>query len=198
MGAYSNLNRPIVVVDYDSQWPSLFEQEKERLMATVVSYLPMVEHIGSTAVPGLAAKPVIDIGIGIRSLEDVSTLTPFIEKIDYVYEPALEQLLPERRFFWRGTPAIHTYHLHLAEADQPVLVRPLQFRDYLRKHPDEAAEYGALKKQLAKSCGQDMEAYVTGKTAFIESVMLRIEKENQKLSIPKQGSHYRNEGSAVA
>lgn len=183
MGAYSKLNRPILVVDYDPQWPILFEQEKERILTTLKSHVLMVEHIGSTAVPGLAAKPVIDIGVGIRSLADASILIPSIEKLAYVYEPALEQLLPECRFFWKGTPTAHTTHLHLAEADNPVLVRPLQFRDYLRKYPDAAVEYGSLKKQLAKRCGQDIEAYVTGKTGFIENVMLRMEKENKKFSI---------------
>lgn len=184
MGAYSKLNRPILLVDYDPQWPILFEQEKERIIAAVGSYVLIVEHIGSTAVPGLAAKPGIDIGIGIQNWEMSLFLIPHVERLGYVYEPALEQLLPQRRFFWKGTPTVHTYHLHLVEADNPVLVRPLQFRDDLRKHPDAAAEYGALKKQSAKSCGQDMEAYVTGKTGFVENVMLRIEKENKNLSIP--------------
>jgi GrpB-like predicted nucleotidyltransferase (UPF0157 family) len=183
MGAYSKLNRPILVVDYDPQWTILFEQEKERIIAALGSYLLMIQHIGSTAVPGLAAKPVIDIGVGIRSLADAPILIPCIEKLAYVYEPALEQFLPQRRFFWKGTPIIHTYHLHLAEVDNPVSVRPLQFRDYLRKHPDAAVEYGALKKELAKRCEQDMEAYVAGKTGFVENVMLQIEKESPRLSI---------------
>ena len=183
MGAYSKLNRPILVVGYDPQWPIRFEQEKETIIAALGSYFLMIEHIGSTAVPGLAAKPIIDIGVGIRSLADAPILIPHIEKLAYVYEPALEQLLPERRFFWKGTPTVHTHHLHLAEVNHPVLVRPLQFRDYLRKHPDAAAEYGALKKQLAKRCGQDMEAYVTGKTGFVENVMLQIEKESKQLRV---------------
>lgn len=181
MGAYSKLNRPILVVDYDPQWPVLFEQEKELIIAALGSSLLMVEHIGSTAVPGLAAKPVIDIGVGIRSLGEAPVLRTCIEKLGYVYEPALEQLLPERRFFWKGTRIVHTYHFHLAEADNPVLVRPLHFRDYLRKHPDTAQEYGKLKKELAKICGQDMESYVAGKTGFVEKVMFQIEKERKIL-----------------
>lgn len=183
MGAYSKLNRPILVVDYDHQWTILFEQEKEEIIAALGSYLLTVEHIGSTAVPGLAAKPVIDIGVGIRSLADAPVLIPRIEKLAYVYEPALEQLLPQRRFFWKGIPTIHTYHLHLAELNNPVLVRPLQFRDYLRRHPDAAAEYASLKKELAKKCIQDMEAYVAGKTEFVENVMLQIEKDSKQLRV---------------
>ena len=181
MGVYSKLNRPILVVEYDPQWPILFEREKEEIIAALGSSLLMVEHIGSTAVPGLAAKPVIDMGVGIRSLAEAPALILSIESLGYAYEPTLEQLLPERRFFWKGTPTIHTFHLHLAEVDNPVLLRPLRFRDYLRKHPEAAEEYGALKKQLAKICEQDIDAYVSGKTAFIKQVMLEIEKESEKL-----------------
>lgn len=179
MGAYSKLNRPIIVVDYDPQWPVLFEQEKEGIIAALGDNALMIEHIGSTAVPELAAKPVIDIGVGIRSLADAPVLIPCIEKLGYIYEPALEQLLPERRFFWKGTRTVHTCHLHLAEVDNPVLLRPLHFRDYLRKHPGTAEEYAVLKKELAKICAQDIDAYVTGKTGFVEKVMFQIEKESK-------------------
>ena len=182
MGVYSKLNRPILVVRYDPRWPILFEQEKAEIIAALGSSLLMVEHLGSTAVPGLAAKPIIDIGLGIRSLAEAPALLPSIARLGYAYEPTLEQLLPERRFFWKGTPSLHTYHLHLAEMDNPVLLRPLRFRDYLRRHPEIAEKYGELKKELAKRCGQDIEAYVNGKTAFIEQIMLEIEKESEKLS----------------
>jgi GrpB-like predicted nucleotidyltransferase (UPF0157 family) len=140
----------------------------------------MVEHMGSTAVPGLAAKPVIDIAVGIQSLVEAPVLIPCIEQLGYSYDPVLEQLVPERRFFWKGTPMVHTYHLHLAEPNHPVLLKPLQFRDYLRKHPEAVEEYGVLKRGLAKRYVQDLDAYVTGKTGFIENVMLQIEKESKK------------------
>ena len=177
MGVYSKFNRPILVVEYDPQWPVLFEHEKEAIITALGSSHLVVEHIGSTAVPGLAAKPVIDLGVGVRSLADAPVLIPSIEKLGYAYEPTLEQLTPERRFFWKGTPTIHTYHLHLAEMDHPVLLRPLRFRDYLRGHPDLAEKYGEIKRELAKRCGQDIDDYVNGKTAFIEQVMLEIEDD---------------------
>jgi GrpB-like predicted nucleotidyltransferase (UPF0157 family) len=180
MGVYSRLNRPIFVVAYDPQWPVLFEQEKEKLIAVLGSSLRMIEHIGSTSVPGLAAKPVIDLAVGIRSLAEAPALMPSIERLGYIYEPALEQLVPERRFFWKGTRIVHTCHLHLAEPDHPALVQPLRFRDYLRRYPEIAEKYGELKKELAQRCGEDMDAYVNGKTAFIEQVMSEIEKESEK------------------
>lgn len=179
MSVYSKFNRPIVVEDYNPQWPSVFAKEKAAIMAALRDRLLMVEHIGSTAVPGLAAKPVIDIAVGIQSLADAPDLIPRIEQLGYFYEPTLEQVAPERRFFWKGTPTVHTYHLHLAEPDQPVLLKPLQFRDYLRKHTNIVEEYGILKRELAKTCVQDMDAYVAGKTGFIDHVMLQIEKENE-------------------
>jgi GrpB-like predicted nucleotidyltransferase (UPF0157 family) len=182
MSIYSKFNRPILVLEYDPQWPTLFKKEKEAILAALGRRLLMVEHIGSTAVPGLAAKPVIDIAVGIQSLAESPILIPCIESLGYIYDPILEQLVPERRFFWKGTPKVHTYHLHLAEPDHPVLLRPLRFRDYLRRHPDVAEKYGLLKRELAKRCGQDMDAYVNGKTAFIEQVRLEIEKESEKSS----------------
>jgi GrpB-like predicted nucleotidyltransferase (UPF0157 family) len=182
MGVYSTFNRPIVVVDYDPQWPFLFEKERAAIIAALGTGFLMIEHIGSTAVPGLAAKPVIDIAVGIQNLGDTPALIPHIEQLGYKYEPSFEQLTPERRLFWKGTPTIHTYHLHLAKADHPVLVNPLQFRDYLRKHPVAAEEYGILKRELAKSCVEDMDAYVAGKTGFIVNIMLQIEHERKRHS----------------
>ena len=180
MGVYSKFNRPILVVDYDPQWPILFEKEKEAIIAALGSRWLMVEHIGSTAAPGLAAKPVIDIAVGIQSLADAPVLIPCLEQLGYIYDPILEQLVPERRFFWKGTRTVHTYHLHLAEPDHPVLLKPLQFRDYLRKHPEAVEEYGVLKRELAKRFVQDMDAYVAGKTGFVENVILQIEKESKR------------------
>jgi len=177
MGVYSKFNRPILIVDYDPQWPILFEKEKEAIIAALGSRVLLLELIGSTAVPGLAAKPVIDIAVGVQSLVDAPVLIPCIEQLGYIYDSILEQLVPERRFFWKGTPTIHTYHLHLAEPDHPVLRKPLQFRDYLRKYPDAAEQYGALKRELAKKCVRDLDAYVGGKTGFVENVMLQIKKE---------------------
>ena len=180
MSAYSKFNRPIIVVDYDPQWPILFEKEKEAIVTALRDRFLMVEHMGSTAVPGLAAKPIIDIAIGVQSLADAPALIPCIEELGYFYEPAMEELIPERRFFWKGTPTVHTYHIHLAEPDDPAVLKPLQFRDYLRKHPNAVEEYGILKKELAKRCVQDLDAYVAGKTMFVENIMLHIQQENEK------------------
>lgn len=182
MGVYSKFNRPIVVVAYDPQWPVQFEQEKERIRAAFPNRVLTIEHIGSTAVPGLAAKPVIDIAVGIPRLAEAETYLPGLIELGYLYEPCLEETFPERRFLWKGTPLVHTYHVHLAEVDHPILVRPKLFRDYLRQHAEAKAAYTTLKMDLAVRCGQDIDAYVAGKTALIEQILDQAQQERNSLS----------------
>ena len=177
MGIYSKLNRPIIIAEYDPQWPLLFEQERKRIEAVLGNEAIRIEHIGSTAIPGLIAKAVIDIAIGIQRLKMASRYIPLIEGLEYIYEPTFEALLPERRFFWKGTPTVHTYHIHMAEVGSPLWVKPIMFRDYLRKHPDEAQHYGELKRSLAEKCVNDMDAYIDGKTVFVEEVLVKAAQE---------------------
>ncbi|MBI5674511.1 MAG: GrpB family protein [Nitrospirae bacterium] len=177
MGIYSKLNRPIIIAEYDPQWPLLFEQERKRIEAVLGNEAIRFEHIGSTAIPGLAAKAAIDIAIGIQRLEMASKYIPKLESLGYIYEPTFEALLPERRFFWKGTPMVHTYHIHMAEVGSPLWVKPIMFRDYLRRHPDEAQRYSELKKSLAERWVNDMDAYVEGKTDFVEGVLEKAAQE---------------------
>jgi GrpB-like predicted nucleotidyltransferase (UPF0157 family) len=168
---YSNLNRPIAVVDYDPNWPSLFEQEKDRILAALGEGVVQIEHIGSTSVPGLAAKPIIDIAVGVADFEEAQAYVPVVESLGYTYEPAFEAELPERRFFWKGSPSLHTHHIHMAEPGSLEWIKPIVFRDYLREHSEEARQYQALKRDLAVRCGSDMEAYVKGKTEFVRFIL---------------------------
>jgi GrpB-like predicted nucleotidyltransferase (UPF0157 family) len=168
---YANLNRQIVVVDYDPNWPSLYEQEKDRIVATLGEAVVQIEHIGSTSVPGLAAKPIIDIAVGIANFEEAKAYVPMIEGLGYTYEPEFEADLPERRFFWKGSPSLHTHHIHMAEPGSLEWIKPILFRNYLREHPEAARQYQVLKRELAVRCGPDMEAYVKGKTEFVRSIL---------------------------
>jgi GrpB-like predicted nucleotidyltransferase (UPF0157 family) len=122
-------------------------------------------------VPGLAAKPVIDIAVGIAALPQSSIYIPALEAPGYIYVPKVEAPLPSRRFLWKGTPLMHTYHFSLAEPDDPTMANPIIFRNYLRAHPDEVQRYQVLKRELAARCGLDVNAYVAGKTALVESVL---------------------------
>jgi|ERR1041385_4571429 GrpB-like predicted nucleotidyltransferase (UPF0157 family) len=163
----------IEVVDYDPRWPELFAQEAERLRATLDPSLIMgLEHFGSTAVPDLSAKPIIDILIAVRSLADAqASFVEGLRKLDYVCWA--ENPKTDRMFFVRGMPPFgprRTHHVHVTEIHGEMWQR-LAFRDWLRAHPDEARSYGQLKRQLAAEHPANREAYTDAKSTFIESVM---------------------------
>jgi len=173
MSVYTNLNRPILVVDYDLAWPVMFEQEKAGLLAVLGTRAAQIEHFGSTAIPGLAAKPVIDIAVGLRSLVEAAGCIPVLESIGYIYQPEVETALPGRRFLWKGDALVHTFHLHVCELGSPEWVNPLRFRDYLRVHPDEVQRYADLKRRLAAQHGSDIGPYIDGKAAFVQEILKR-------------------------
>lgn len=163
----------VEIVDYDPRWPALFEQEAGRLRATLDPSLIMgLEHFGSTAVPKLSAKPIIDILIAVRSLAEAKTC--FVERLrhlDYVWWA--ENPKQDRLFFVKGMPPFgprRSHHLHVTEMDGEMWQR-LAFRDYLRAHPEEAGTYAQLKRRLAAEHPADREAYTGAKAAYIESVM---------------------------
>jgi GrpB-like predicted nucleotidyltransferase (UPF0157 family) len=176
-GVYSKNNRPIHVVDYDPNWPRLFEQEKALLLATLGKGILQIEHFGSTSIPGLAAKPVIDIAVGVKTFEETIHYVPLFESLGYIYEPEFEAAIPTRRFFWKGTPLVHTYHIHLAAVGSEAWIKPILFRDYLRAHPDEARQYQELKRALAAQHISDMDGYIDGKTAFVASIVSKAEAQ---------------------
>jgi GrpB-like predicted nucleotidyltransferase (UPF0157 family) len=171
MGIYSQLNRPIVIVAYDPHWPALYEEENARILAAIAPRAARLEHVGSTSIPGLAAKPVIDIAIGIPHLDQAQHYLPTLEGLGYTYMPELEADLPARRFLWWVAPSGLRYHISLSELQSPMWQRPLVFREYLRQHSDAALEYERLKEQLATHIDSDIEAYIHGKTAFVEWVL---------------------------
>ena len=177
MGVYSKLNRTIVVVEYDPRWPGLFETERERLVSLLGDRLVDIQHIGSTAIPGLAAKPVIDIAVGLQELPTAENCLPILENAGYAYEPELEVALPDRRFLWRVDPTGQRYHLHLAGIHSRLRSAPIVFRDYVRWHPEAASEYGQLKERLASECGSDVGAYIDGKAGFVDKILGRANAE---------------------
>lgn len=161
---------PVVIADYDPQWPILFEEEKGRILGVTGERVLAIEHIGSTAVPGLGAKPVIDIMVGVRRLADAKECVEPLRSIGYKYEPEAEAEIPERRYFDKGLPGARTHHLHMVEVSSDFWERHLLFRDYLRKHPGVAGQYYRLKKELAARYKTDRAGYTEAKTAFIRSV----------------------------
>lgn len=165
------MHYPVVIADYDARWPALYAAERARILEAVGEWLVDIEHIGSTAVPGLAAKPIIDMMGGVRRLADVTPCIPLLRALGYRYVPDFEDALPERRYFYKGDEGAHTYHLHVVERTDDFWRRHILFRDFLRAHPERARAYGRLKRDLAAHLGADREAYTEAKTVFIEAVV---------------------------
>lgn len=164
------MHSPVRIIDYDSQWPIQYEEEKDRIFRAIGHIVVAIEHIGSTAVPRLGAKPIIDIMIAVHQLTDAEKCIEPLKSISYEYVPKFEDSFPERRFFWKGPPKDRKYHIHMVELKSDFWKRHLLFRDYLRTHPEVAQKYHHLKKELAAKHGSDRDAYTDAKTSFIKSV----------------------------
>lgn len=159
---------PIEIVAYDAAWPRLFEEEREQLAGAIGPWLTgPIEHIGSTAVPGLSAKPVIDILAGVESLDASRPAIAAAAALGYCYFPYRPD---SEHWFCKPSPAFRTHHLHLVPFGGEQWKGTLAFRDYLRAQPQIAAEYAALKAQLARSHRDDREAYTQAKSPFIRRI----------------------------
>jgi GrpB-like predicted nucleotidyltransferase (UPF0157 family) len=168
----------IVVVDYQPSWPAMFDAERDRIEAALGRLVLTVEHVGSTAVPGLAAKPIIDLLLGVANLAEVlpQGAGP-LRALGYRYVPEYEPWLPDERFFRKGPPGPWTHHLHVMEPANPRWRDRLLFRDYLRAHPDAAVAYGRLKRDLAAAFGDDIAGYRSAKDAFVAAIMAKARGE---------------------
>lgn len=168
----------VVIVDYDPRWALLFETEAVRIRKVLDKNLvTRIEHFGSTAVPGLAAKPIVDLLVGVRSLEEAKQVAVIqLETLGYAYW--FDNPNPDRMFFVKGLPpnSPRTHHIHMIEPDN-LLWERLLFRDYLQQHSDEAARYAELKCYLAERYATDREAYTSGKAQYIESVMQKARQQ---------------------
>jgi GrpB-like predicted nucleotidyltransferase (UPF0157 family) len=159
----------IVVCDYDPAWPVLFEKESAIIRNALGPLVLTVEHVGSTAVPGLPSKPIIDLLVGVRSFDEaMERCVEPMQGLGYVYIPEYASWLPGELFFRKGPPGPWTHHVHLMETCHPRTEAFLVFRDYLRAHPDAARAYAAIKRSLAVSSQDDIKAYRTGKNSFVE------------------------------
>ena len=165
---------PIVVVDYDPAWPARFAAERAAIERALGDLVVAIEHIGSTAVPGLPAKPIIDLLIGVRDLQEARAraLEP-LQALGYAYLPEYESWLPAELFFRKGLPGPWTHHAHLMERSNPRWAEFLLFRDHLRVHPEDAAAYAAEKRRLAARFGDDIAGYRTGKDEFVAAAKAR-------------------------
>ena len=171
------MSRPVVIVDYDPRWPLLFEEEKKLILETARHKVLAVEHIGSTAVRGLAAKPIIDMMAGVHGSSDADECLSLLARVGY------DHVTPEpdnQEWFYCLGKGPHSvgYHLHLIRYRSNHWNKHLLFRDYLRKHQDIAKQYEELKKRMAEKLGSEREAYTESKTSFIESVLAQASERH--------------------
>lgn len=161
--------RNIVIVPYNPLWPDLFWREADKIAVVFGRELVDIHHIGSTFVPGLSAKPIIDMMPVVRDVNDVDSFNPAMERLGY--EPRGENGIPGRRYFCKGGDENRTHHVHIFGFENLEVARHLDFRDYLLAHPAEARHYADLKIMLAKQFPHDIESYMDGKDAFIKTII---------------------------
>jgi GrpB-like predicted nucleotidyltransferase (UPF0157 family) len=160
--------RTIEVVHHDPAWEQAYRDEAARLFHIFAPRLRCIHHIGSTAIDGIKAKPIIDLLIEVDDIQAIDAYHMSMQRLGYI--PKGEFGIQGRRFFSKGHEEHHTHHIHVFQAGHPEIARHLEFRDYLQAHPDEAQAYSHLKEELACIFPHDTDAYTNGKTAFIEDI----------------------------
>lgn len=170
----------IEVVDYDPTWPDVFEDLRTHVWAVVGDFALAIQHVGSTSVPGLAAKPIIDMSVVVKSGDDVPRAIARLATLGYIHRGDLG--IKDREAF--HTPAhLPAHHLYVCPAESLALHNHIVLRDYLRAHPDVAGKYGELKKQLAEEFQDDIAGYVAGKTAFIVGILGEMEFSSDQIEL---------------
>ena len=162
---------PIVLVDYDAAWPALFEREAERVRAVLGDRVLRIEHAGSTSVPGLCAKPIVDIVLVVADSSDEPAYVPRLEKAGYVLRIREPDWFEHRLFKGPGTDInMHTFSAACSEVE-----RMLLFRDWLRAQPAEADLYARTKRELAQREWDYVQHYADAKTAVVREIIARAE-----------------------
>lgn len=154
------------------EWKEAFDTEKESLKKLLGGTVLDIQHIGSTAVPGLSAKPLLDMLMAVRSLSEVENIRPILEAHGYTYR----ENGPDggvRRLFMKGPEESRTHHLHVTEHRSPFWKRSIALRDWLRLHPEDVKRYEILKGRLAEQYANDRESYTKGKHEFISAILTK-------------------------
>jgi len=160
--------RTITVVPYDPCWPQRFQREADRLAAIFGAQVVAIHHIGSTAIPHIHAKPIIDLLVAVQDVNRIDAFDAEMTRRGYL--PRGTFGIPGRRFFIKGSEKARTHHIHVFGHGHPAIARHLNFRDYLIAHPQQAQAYSRLKQRLARQFPHDIEGYMAGKDAFIQSI----------------------------
>ncbi len=169
------MSYPAVIVDYNPRWPLIYEEEKLCILGVAGNGIIEVEHIGSTAVVGLGAKPIIDIIVGVNGSSEADMLLPLLRKIEYKdvirQFGQLEWYYCLRKVIHGEETWLQSFHLHLMKFRSETWERHILFRNFLRNHPEAVQKYEKLKRMLAAKYGADRENYTNAKTEFITSVV---------------------------
>ena len=165
--------RQLEIASYDPRWVSEFEAERKRLLETLGGIARRIDHNGSTSVPGLDAKPIIDIQVSVERLQPLGIYAEPLATLGYLHVPHADDAFCP--FFHRPQEWPHTHHVHVVEFGGAEERRTLAFRDYLREHPDAAKKYASLKRQLAAlvdaADSSSRETYANAKSDFIEGIV---------------------------
>ncbi len=162
------MKKNIEVVPYSPEWPKMFASEAELIKQALGNNCITVHHIGSTSVPNLSAKPIIDILPVVKDIQEVDKATKALESLGY--EAKGEYGIAFRRYFQKGKNA-RTHNVHVYQEGDPEINRYLKFRDWMRSHPDDAEKYAKLKEGLAAKFPEDILQYCNGKDAFVASIV---------------------------
>ena len=157
----------VALKPYDPAWVDTFETEQEALDVALGALVLDIQHVGSTSIPGMPAKPILDIGIAVLDFEEAKACIQPLERLGYTYRG--EFGIPKRHYFVKGEPCTH--HLHMQEVTSIGWVNLILFRDYLIQHPEMAEAYKELKFDLASRHPDDREAYLDAKGPFIQRVL---------------------------
>jgi GrpB-like predicted nucleotidyltransferase (UPF0157 family) len=158
----------VLIADYDPDWAALADAELRRMEEALGELAVRLEHVGSTAVPGLAAKPILDLQLSVDAIEPRERYVEPLEGLGYLFVPAPES--PDYHLFAKPPQRPRTHHLHVCEAGSEHEFRHLAVRDFLRAHADEATRYAALKRQVVARHPQDRLAYIEGKDDYVRAL----------------------------
>lgn len=159
---------PVVIEDYDPNWPQLFETLRSQLALALTGLASSIDHVGSTAVPGLAAKPIIDIDVLLRSSAKLPEVIRQLETLGYEYQGDLGV---RGRDVFRAKGATVRHHLYVHAPASHEYARHVAFRNHLRTHAEDARAYAALKREAASKFGADRQAYTDAKSAFMQHIL---------------------------
>jgi GrpB-like predicted nucleotidyltransferase (UPF0157 family) len=164
----------VKLLNYTSAWKVAYQREREKISNAIRPYICAIEHIGSTAIENIYAKPIIDIAVALRNANDIEKTIEPMKKIGYIYKGEQEN---SGRFFFKPDTEIVKFHVHMMAIDNPIWISHIKFRDFLRKDMETAKEYENLKLNLQKRFPDNREEYTNGKDEFIKKILKQMESK---------------------